>query len=172
MSTKTNPRLKCVAFVLLGLLVFLLTACGGDSTTPSTSILTSDANFLSTHFSGSGNCTSCHNGLTDGAGNDVSIESDWSTSMMANATRDPFWRAKVASEMLRNPQFEALLGDKCSRCHAPMASVEAKFNGSTEIRSGLNVGDTVVTLGQDYLSDSCLIKLTEITATAGEGMEN
>lgn len=48
----------------------------------------------------------------------------------------------------------------------------AEFNGSTEIRSGLKVGDTIVTLGQDYLSDSCLIKLTDLTVMAGEGMEH
>jgi len=123
----------------------LLTACGGGGSEPSTNDTTSnptndstalpvainDANFKSTHFSGSGNCTSCHNGLTDAAANDVSIESDWSTSMMANATRDPFWRAKVASEIQRNPQLKEVLDDKCSRCHAPMASVEAKFEGSS-----------------------------------------
>lgn len=90
-----------------------------------------DASFTSTHFSGSGNCALCHNELTDASLNDVSIVSDWSTSMMANSTRDPFWRAKVASEIQRNPQFKAILDDKCSRCHAPMANVEAKFHGST-----------------------------------------
>jgi hypothetical protein len=90
-----------------------------------------DTNFTSTHFSGSGNCSLCHNSLTDTKTDDVSIESDWSTSMMANSTRDPFWRAKVASEIQRNPQYKALLDDKCSRCHAPMANVEASFHGSS-----------------------------------------
>ena len=89
-----------------------------------------DTTFRSTHFSGSGNCALCHNGLTDNSTMDVSIEADWSTSMMANSTRDPFWRAKVASEIHRNPQYKSLLDDKCSRCHAPMANVEARFNGS------------------------------------------
>jgi cytochrome c553 len=89
-----------------------------------------DSHFMSTHFSGSGNCASCHNELTDANGEDVSIESDWSTSMMANSTRDPFWRAKVASEIKRNPQFKEVLDNKCSTCHAPMANVEARFEGS------------------------------------------
>lgn len=48
----------------------------------------------------------------------------------------------------------------------------AEFSGSTEIRAGLNVGDTIVTLGQDYLSDNSLIKLTEVTITTGEESEN
>ena len=48
-----------------------------------------DTMFTSTHFSGSGNCSLCHNGLTDNLGNDVSIERSWSSTMMANAAKDP-----------------------------------------------------------------------------------
>jgi hypothetical protein len=47
-----------------------------------------------------------------------------------------------------------------------------EFNGETEIKSGVSRGDTIVTLGQDYLSDGCLIKLTEMTDIAGEEIEN
>lgn len=89
-----------------------------------------DPAFLTTHFSGSANCAECHNGITDASGTDVSIEQDWATSMMANATRDPFWRAKVASELHRNPQLKDTIDETCSRCHAPMASVEAKQDGA------------------------------------------
>ena len=101
----------------------------GDTANP-LPLTANDTHFTSTHFSGSGNCALCHNGLTDTTGHEVSIETDWSTSMMANSTRDPFWRAKVSSEILRNPLFKAVLDDKCSRCHAPMANVEAKYEGS------------------------------------------
>jgi len=103
---------------------------GSGSTNAPLPVAANDPTFTSTHFSGSANCTLCHNGLTDATMLDVSIESDWSTSMMANSTRDPFWRAKVASEIRRNPQHKALLDNKCSRCHAPMANVEASFDGS------------------------------------------
>lgn len=82
--------------------------------------------FVSEHFSGSSNCTMCHNNLTDGSGKDVSIETDWSSTMMANSARDPFWRAKVRSELNRNPQLSSVINDKCTRCHAPMANFEAK----------------------------------------------
>ena len=84
--------------------------------------------FTSEHFSGSNNCTMCHNGLTDSSGKDMSIETDWSSTMMANSTRDPFWRAKVRSELNRNPQLADAINDKCTRCHAPMANFEAKTN--------------------------------------------
>ncbi len=81
-------------------------------------------NFTTSHFSGSGNCTMCHDGLTDTSGDNVSIVEDWGTSMMANATKDPFWRAKVATELERNPHLSSLINDKCSKCHAPMANYE------------------------------------------------
>ena len=55
----------------------------------------SNAAFRSTHFAGSAVCASCHNNLRDATAADVSIESDWSTSMMAQSARDPFYRAKV-----------------------------------------------------------------------------
>lgn len=50
--------------------------------------------FRSKHFSGSGICAKCHNNIKDKQGKDVSIISAWSTTMMANATRDPFGRQK------------------------------------------------------------------------------
>jgi len=86
--------------------------------------------FTTTHFSGSQNCALCHNGIKDKNGADVSIVTDWSSTMMANSTRDPFWRAKVRSEIAKHPQLEALINDKCSKCHAPMANYEAKKDGS------------------------------------------
>lgn len=94
--------------------------------------------FTSEHFSGSANCTMCHNGLTDQNGKDVSIETDWSSSMMANAARDPLWRAKVRSELNRTSgmanasMLEGVVNDKCTRCHAPMANTEASKNSENK----------------------------------------
>ena len=87
-----------------------------------TAVAAPNASFVGTHFSGSGNCSQCHDNLTDSQGNDLSIVKNWSTSMMANSSRDPYWRAKVASELHRNPQLSDEINDKCSRCHAPMAN--------------------------------------------------
>lgn len=85
--------------------------------------------FLSTHFSGSANCAFCHNGLTNTQGTDVSIVTDWSGTLMANASRDPFWRAKVASELRRNPQLADVINKKCTACHGPMGNYEAVYDG-------------------------------------------
>ncbi len=105
--------------------VLLTSACSYGQSAP-----VADDQFVSTHFSGSGNCATCHNGLTDPSGTDVSIETDWASTVMANSTRDPFWQAKVASELRRNPQLSSVVNDKCTRCHAPMANVEAKHDGA------------------------------------------
>lgn len=89
-----------------------------------------DPTFITSHFSGSQNCAMCHNGIVDNQNKDVSIITDWSSTMMANATRDPFWRAKVRSEIARHPELQTVINDKCSKCHAPMANTQAKKDGS------------------------------------------
>ncbi len=85
--------------------------------------------FIGDHYQGSGTCALCHGGLTDSKGKPVSINNDWSNSMMANAVRDPYWLAKVAAELKRNPQLEDVINDKCTRCHAPMANDALKKAG-------------------------------------------
>jgi hypothetical protein len=80
--------------------------------------------FTSDNFVGSGNCALCHSNLTDQAGNDVSNDSHWRSAMMANSARDPFWQAKVSSEVTRNPDLENVIEDKCANCHTPMAHIE------------------------------------------------
>ena len=92
----------------------------------------SDGNpaFVGDYYSGSGVCAECHDGLVDTLGNDISIVKAWSTSMMANAARDPYWKAKVAAEFRRNPQLSDELNDRCSRCHAPMANDSARKDGA------------------------------------------
>ncbi len=92
------------------------------------SVEQSNHGFDSAHFSGSNNCAQCHDGITDETGEDLSIVKSWKTTMMANSARDPFWKAKVASEVKRNPALSETIQGKCARCHMPMAHVEATFN--------------------------------------------
>lgn len=91
---------------------------------------TGSQSFTSEHFMGAQVCSNCHDGITDTiTGKDVAIQKDWSATMMANAGRDPLWKAKVRSELTRAPQLTDVISDKCTRCHAPMANFEAKsFN--------------------------------------------
>ncbi|MGF1545813.1 MAG: PQQ-dependent sugar dehydrogenase [Thiotrichales bacterium] len=88
-----------------------------------------NAAFIGKHYQGSGTCSLCHNNLKDSAGNDLSLVNAWSSNMMANSARDPYWRAKVAAEIKRNPQLESEINDKCSRCHAPMANDTIRKDG-------------------------------------------
>lgn len=111
------------SLLLLGLLVTLAEA--------------EDTYFTSYHFMGSGNCIRCHNGMTDSYGNDMSIETACSSTMMANSSKDPMWRAKVRSEINRNPHLEEVINDKCTRCHAPMTNVEAHRAPATTSRSSV-----------------------------------
>jgi len=96
----------------------------------------SDATFEGTHHSGSDSCASCHNDPSmeintsiPGEKRNVSIGTAWETSVMANATRDPYWHAVVASELDNFPSLENEINDKCTVCHAPTAHDMAKKEG-------------------------------------------
>ncbi|NND91340.1 MAG: hypothetical protein HKN42_10790 [Granulosicoccus sp.] len=138
-------RLLISSGLLLGLAV--LSACGGSSggveitdrdpvpaargTLPS--LARSSADFEGEHHAGSGACAACHTdpGMTidtpiPGQSRNVSIGTAWETSLMANATRDPYWHAVVASELDNFPELEDVINDKCIVCHAPTAHDLAK----------------------------------------------
>lgn len=87
-------------------------------------------------FSDASPCSRCHDDLTattDTGGEDISFAHHWGKSMMRFSFFDPFWRAKVKAETMRLPGLAVLIEDKCSRCHAPMANVQAAADGS-EVR--------------------------------------
>jgi len=75
-------------------------------------------------------CLACHNGLITSAGQDVSIGSNWQSSMMAHAAKDPYWQASVRRESLDHPQVKKHIEDECSACHMPMSRYTAKTRGS------------------------------------------
>jgi mono/diheme cytochrome c family protein len=74
-------------------------------------------------FAGSGECAVCHNSQISPDGFSVAIADDWRSTMMANASRDPLWRAKVSAEVDANPMHKEFIEDKCSKCHAPAGNV-------------------------------------------------
>lgn len=91
-------------------------------------------------FSTSGVCAVCHVNMTDEAGNDVSLDSQWRSSMMANSARDPYWQAGVRNEVLMNPDYADFIQDKCTTCHMPMA----RFTEYAHDRGGLLLDDGFV----------------------------
>jgi len=80
-------------------------------------------------FQTSDRCLACHNGLLTPSGQDVSIGYDWRASMMANSSRDPYWRASVRRESIDHPESKADIEDECSVCHMPITRYEAKIRG-------------------------------------------
>ncbi len=106
-------------------------------------------------FSASGACAPCHTRLTDQAGSDVSIDTDWRATMMANAARDPYWRASVRSETLENPELQSVIEDKCATCHTGMARFTAVVQGADTLvldEGFLNEGNNLHTLAVDGVS--------------------
>ena len=82
-----------------------------------------------------GICEVCH--ASDGGnvmtvnGIDVSPVTYWRSTMMGNASKDPFWRAVVAEEVHRFPTLQQTIETTCINCHSPMGYTEAFFNGAT-----------------------------------------
>jgi hypothetical protein len=93
-------------------------------------VATTLTTFETDDFSGSGICALCHSRLTDEAGNDVSNDAQWRSTLMANAAKDPLWQAKISSEVDRNPHVQDVIEEKCSRCHMGMARYQAITNGT------------------------------------------
>lgn len=99
------------------------------------SIAQSNDTFNSVHHAGSGVCAECHNAdemivpTDSGTDKNVSLGKAWRTSVMANATRDPYWHAVVAWELDEFPTLEDTINDKCTVCHAPMVHDYAKKEG-------------------------------------------
>ncbi|MBN1265448.1 MAG: hypothetical protein JXA25_08140 [Anaerolineales bacterium] len=83
-----------------------------------------------TFFTTSGICASCHTGSTDEAGADVSIDSQWRSTLMANAARDPYWQAELARLEITDGIDGAEAEAFCAGCHTPMASYSALQTGS------------------------------------------
>lgn len=92
-------------------------------------------------FETSEQCMACHNGLVTPSGQDASIGTRWRSTIMAHASKDPYWQATVRRETMEHPAAAAAIEDKCSTCHMPMARfVAAQHNQKGEVLSRLNRG--------------------------------
>jgi len=82
-------------------------------------------------FSPAGECAPCHSTVPSDGPTEVDFHGDWSQSMMAEAAEDPYFRAKVVTEIEAFPEHEALIESKCLACHMPMGRRQATEDGAT-----------------------------------------
>lgn len=107
------------------------------------------------YFNGSGTCAICHTNMADSSGKDVSIDSFWRSTMMANAAIDPYWQAAVQKEVLVNPDLVGVIEGKCAKCHTPMAQFTMAAQGEESFLSGdglLNASNELHGLAIDGVS--------------------
>lgn len=109
-------------------------------------------------------CKGCHgkdpmeNAYITDAGEDVNLYDDWQTSLMANAAKDPFWRAKVSHEVASFPQHRADTEDKCTSCHAPQGHYTHHIRGKGQY----GIADLLVdTVGLDGVSCGACHQMSE-----------
>jgi hypothetical protein len=115
----------------------------------------------------------CHNGLVAPDGRDVSIGFQWRSSMMGNAGRDPYWMAGVRRESLDHPAAVAVIEDKCTVCHLPMARTTAVAMGEAarafEHFAGLGEGGPLTQMAQDGVSCSVCHQIRDEKLGTREG---
>lgn len=87
-------------------------------------------------------CALCHStsknatALWSQTGEDVSPHGLWKATMMANAARDPYFRAQLAHESAKNPKIAGELEALCMRCHTPMAHHTHRIAGQKPLSIG------------------------------------
>jgi len=152
---------RYISIFVISLIIISFAACQTEQngqTTTSVSAGLPLVRFSVDDFAGSGNCAICHTALTDDAGNDVSLDSHWRSTMMANAAKDPLWQAKVASEVARNPALQEVIESTCATCHMPMAYTQAETDGLPTLMLGegfLNLDNTLNEVAMD--GNSCTL---------------
>ena len=82
-----------------------------------------------TAYHASALCYACHDSLKDSKGEDASIGSEWRASIMANASRDPYWLASLRRETLDHPESSTEIQNECSNCHMPVQRLRDKSQG-------------------------------------------
>jgi len=113
---RSHPRVSLAWVIVLLAVILPATAQSADNQNPPAQIfVTSDV------------CLACHNNLVTESGLDVSIGSNWQSSLMAHSSRDPYWQASVRRETLAHPSAKDSIEDECSACHMPMARYGSKI---------------------------------------------
>ncbi|MCB9778487.1 MAG: hypothetical protein H6742_07990 [Alphaproteobacteria bacterium] len=123
---------------------------------------------LSAHFATSGTCAECHSNHPDADalraddGSEVGMADLWQASMMANALRDPLFRAVVSAEVARHPSAREVIEDTCLTCHAPMARTEAVMEGTAPLSmASATAEDDLGMIGLDGVSCATCHKIRD-----------
>ena len=82
-----------------------------------------------TVFRTSDHCVACHNGMKTSEGEDVSIGLQWQATIMANASRDPYWQGSIRREAMDHPAAKQAVEDDCSACHMPAVRMPDRDRG-------------------------------------------
>jgi len=142
-----------VLVILTLMLSIVLVGCAATETAPTTESTNLMEMVL---FQPSSNCVSCHQGMKDTNGEDVAINTEWQSSIMANSARDPYYIASVRMEMQESPQFSGAIEEKCAVCHAPMARLSNDANEVSTLMFGdqgiLDAENPLHTLAVDGVS--------------------
>lgn len=109
-------------------------------------------------FQSAGRCDHCHGydpegiASVSGKAGDINVVDDWSSTMMANSAKDPFWRAKVSHEVMTFPSLQQEIETTCTKCHAPMGNYDASMNGNPHYSIAEMLGDGVALDGVSCLA--------------------
>jgi len=127
MRLRAVPVLSFIVFLLLG------------AASPHTALAqTASTEKTTSAFHVSSLCYECHNNLKSSTGEDVSIGPEWRASIMANASRDPYWQGSVRRESLDHPEVSRAIQNTCNSCHMPLQRLRDKAAGhDTELFSHL-----------------------------------
>lgn len=104
-------------------------------------------------------CALCHSNsprataMRDAEGRPVAPHDLWGASMMANAARDPLWRAVLSAEVAATPSRQAQIEAICLGCHAPMAAATGLADHDTgSLMHVLECESPLGTLARDGVS--------------------
>ena len=78
--------------------------------------------------------------MRDSQGRSIAPFDLWQGSNMANASRDPLWRAAMSAETAATPLAKEFIESKCLSCHAPAGWREAAQKDARILTAANKVG--------------------------------
>jgi hypothetical protein len=141
---------------LLATLLVLAFACGSSESSeervdaaPPIDPLPGQTAAESEAFVTSGTCAQCHavgesdtQAMKTAAGDDVSPLYLWRSTMMALASRDPFYLAAFQHELAVNPDDTTAIENLCTRCHGPAGNEAGAHGGQVLTFAELTAGES------------------------------